>query len=298
MTNTKALGVDISHWQNNISTPQMYDPMKTRSMGGSFVGIKTSQSTWADSDFVLNWAHCKGKLYRMPYHFLTWTTDPKAQADAFWRLIEPDTWGLLPLICDFEWWETTPPNAMDILYNFMERLKALASPLPLGIYTAKSFFEPNGSRADYWRQYALWLCDIAGAVEVPRPWTDWDFHQYTFKLDGIAWGAESFDLDGDYYNGTLAQMIARYNLPALDEIDPPPVIEPQPAAALSLRVLRNVTLRAAPTTASASYGLLAPGTLLTVTGIAGGATGAWARLADGRYVCAVDRNNTRYLSEV
>lgn len=214
-----AQGVDISVWQDNNSTPQMFDPLKARRRGASFVGIKISQANWADPDYMANWSNCKRHLYRMPFHFLTWDISPKRQAEVFWSLIEKDTFGLLPLMCDFEWWKTTPVQVMDILYNFMERLKALSSPLPLGIYSAKTFWDPNGSQASYWSQFNLWLCDVIGQIEIPKPWNRWDFHQYTFKLNGPEWGAESLGLDGDYYNGTLEEMKARYGLPDLDGND-------------------------------------------------------------------------------
>lgn len=208
-----AIGVDISVWQDQNSTPQMFNPQKARSKGASFVGIKTSQANWADPDFLLNWQHCKGVLYRMPYHFLVWDVAPKLQAETFWRLLEPDP-GELPLICDFEWWRTTPPNAMDLLYQFMVRLEQLSGGRKLGIYTNYYYWKQYGSTADYWKRFDLWLCDInLPVIEQPAPWTDWAFHQYTFKLNGPDWGAESLDLDGDKFNGTIEQMITRYKLP-------------------------------------------------------------------------------------
>jgi GH25 family lysozyme M1 (1,4-beta-N-acetylmuramidase) len=218
-----AVGVDISTWQNDKSTPQMYDPNKTRNQGGSFVGIKVSQSTWADPDYINNWKNCQGVLYRLPYHFLVGDVKPKLQAEAFWGLLEKNVDNtVLPLVCDFEWWQTIPGNAMDILYNFMERMKQLTN-LPLGIYTAKSFWEGYGSKDDYWKQYALWLCDINGEVELPKPWDRFDFHQFTFKLDGLKWGAESLDLDGNYYNGSIEDMVAKYKLKSLFGAEPKPV---------------------------------------------------------------------------
>ena len=222
-------GVDISVWQDLNSTSQMYNPWKTREQGGSFVGIKASQGNFVDPDFVQNWANCKSILHRMPYHFLVWEVNPKIQAETFWNLLEKNHEYILPMMCDFEWWNTVPLNAMDVLYNYMERLKTLCGDLPLGIYSARSFWNSYGSADDYWKQYALWICDINGPVEVPKPWTNWDFHQYTFKLDGPLWGAESLDLDGDYYNGTVEDMMIKYNLsPLLNSGSSviPPIIPP------------------------------------------------------------------------
>ena len=92
-----ATGVDISVWQDQNSTPQMYDPNKTRAKGGSFVGIKATQANWVDPDFIMNWNNCKGKLYEMPYHFLTWDVPASRQAEVFWSVLEKNLHnGVLP----------------------------------------------------------------------------------------------------------------------------------------------------------------------------------------------------------
>lgn len=217
---TSCLGVDISQWQDLNSTPQMYNPWKTRSMGGSFVGIKVTQADWVDPDFIMNWNNCKDVLYEKPYHFLTFDINPKRQAESFWKALEKNIHpNILDLTCDFEWWgSSTPPNVMDILYNFLERLKVLSSPLPLGIYTSMGFWKYNGINSDYWNQYLLWICDINNSAPVlPIPFKNWYFHQYTFKLNGPQWGAESLDLDGDYYNGTLEDMVYQFRLSPLKD---------------------------------------------------------------------------------
>ena len=293
-----AKGVDISVWQDKNSTPQMFDPRKARAKGASFVGIKISQANWADPDYAMNWSNCRSVLYRMPYHFMTWDISPRRQAEVFWSLLERDTFGLLPLTCDFEWWSTVPTRAMDLLYAFMERLKDLASPLPMGIYTAKTFWDPNGSRDDYWKQYFLWLCDITGAVEVPKPWDKWSFHQYTFKLPGLEWGAESLDLDGDYYNGTLEEMIARFNLPELDGlvVPPPAIQQPEPAAVLRMKVLSNgLRVREAPSIDALVVDYLSQAQVVTVQEVAHPET--WAKLGDHRYA-AIEIDGKKYMETV
>ncbi|HWR66081.1 MAG TPA: GH25 family lysozyme [Bellilinea sp.] len=287
-----AQGPDISLWQDKNSTPQMFDPWKARAKGASFVGIKTSQGSWADPDYAQNWARCRPVLYRMPYHFLTWDISVRRQAELFWSLLERDTFGLLPLTCDFEWWRTVPTRAMDLLYGFMERLKTLASPLPMQIYTAKTFWDPNGSKSDYWKQYHLWLCDIVGLVEIPKPWTAWTFHQYTFKLPGLEWGAESLDLDGNYYNGTLEQMKARFNLPELDA----PVVAPEPVSGLRMRVIGSgLRVREAPSLDAAVVDYLGQGQVVDVQEVV--TTDSWAKLGERRYATILSAGKP-YLEKV
>jgi len=293
-----AQGVDISVWQDKNSTPQMFDPRKARTKGASFVGIKISQANWADPDYMQNWANCRPVLYRMPYHFMTWDVPARRQAEVFWSLIEKDTFGLLPLTCDFEWWSTVPTRAMDLLYAFMERLKVLASPLPMAIYSAKSFWVPNGSTDPYWKQFLLWLCDITGPVEVPKPWLRWDFHQYTFKLYGPDWGAESLDLDGDYYNGTLEEMIARFNLPLLDGlvVNPEPIPQPEPVSGIRMKILSDgLRVREAPSINAGVVDYLSQAQVVTVLDVIAPET--WAKLGDRRYA-AIEINGRKYMETV
>jgi hypothetical protein len=148
---------------------------------------------------------------------------------------------------------------MDILYNFMERLKQLSDPLPKGIYSSLGFWKYNGSTSDYWKQFHLWQCDISGLVDPCPPWgTDWTFHQYTFKLDGLAWGAESLDLDGDYYNGTEEEMVAKFNLGPLNDsgstvpVPNPDPIPPTPVPTKKYFIpnVSDLNMRSLPTTAT------------------------------------------------
>lgn len=290
-------GADYSVWQDNNSTPQMVDFEKAKAAGLSFAGIKVSQANWADPDYAINWANARKYVYRMPYHFLVWDVDPRKQAETFWSLLERDTYALLPLMCDFEWWGTIPSNAMDILYNFLERLKTLSAPLPLGIYTAKTFWDPNGSTAYYWRQYHLWLCDIYGEVPVPEPWDRWKFWQYTFKLDGPKYGAESSGLDGDWYNGDLLEMRFEYNLPELDVEIPAPLPEPSapspsPGTGWTFEALvEGQIIRSGPSTSHAKVGTLHIGERNEATNLGG--NNCWIEIAPNRWV-AVQYNGKIY----
>ncbi|MCJ7518584.1 MAG: hypothetical protein MUO42_02800, partial [Anaerolineaceae bacterium] len=66
-------GIDVSHWQNDKSTPQKMDFTKAVKMGAKFVFIKVSERGGIDSDFVYNWKAAKDAgLLRGGYHFLRW----------------------------------------------------------------------------------------------------------------------------------------------------------------------------------------------------------------------------------
>lgn len=282
-----AKGADWSKWQDNNSTPQHVNFELARRGGHSFACIKASQALYADPDFIINWANAKRWLYRSPYHFLVWDISPLQQAQIYWSLLANDP-PELPLWVDFEWWSTIPKNAFDILQKFLEKLKTLTPGRPLGIYTAKSFWDQYGSKDNYWAQYLLWLCDITGPVEVPKPWNTWDWHQYTFKGDGIRLGAESNDLDLDQYNGTLEQMQARFKLSPLPEA----IIVPSNVG----RVVANgLRLRAEPNTSSYVMGGLNAGTDVEILERVNDVQGTWLRVSTQGWIAA-ERDGQVYVS--
>jgi lysozyme len=249
-----AHGADFSLWNDDNSTAQPVDFARAQAAGLSFAYIKASQATFADPDYTTNWYNAKGNVYRGAYHFLTWER-PIDQARFFWGLLKADR-GELPPMVDFEWWSTIPAGALVYLRAFVDEFYALSG-IRCGIYTARSFWLQYGATDPYWAQYPLWLCDIEGAVEVPKPWTKWTFHQYTFKLPGPAYGAESADLDGDWYNGSEADMMARYSLAPLGQ--PEPVGIP-----LTVRQ-SSINIRTQPTITSAIVGALGFGERVAVT---------------------------------
>jgi len=275
---SNAQGADFSFWQDNNSTPQPVNFEKARAGGLSHAMIKTSQALYADPDYIINWANAKRWLYRSPYHFLVWDKSPLQQAQVYWSLLANDP-PELPLWVDFEWWSTIPANAFDILQKFLEKLKLLAPGRPLGIYTAKSFWDQYGTRDSYWKQYLLWLCDINGPVEVPKPWDTWNWHQYTFKGDGLLYGAESKDLDLDRYNGTLEQMQARFNLAPLPDV----TVIPSNTGRVQIDGLR---LRQGPSTTERVLGSLNTGVDVEILERVTDANGIWLRVTSEGWVAA------------
>jgi len=205
---TYALGTDISKWQDNNSTPQRVNFDKMKLAGADFVFIKASQANWMDEDIVWNWNEAAASdLLRGAYHFLTWDVDPIKQADYFCGVIDHDP-GELPPVCDYEWWGTIPSGAYTILRKFVERVEANLKRTPI-IYTAPGFWSPYGTSEAHWAHYPLWVAHWGTSVPlVPKPWQSWTFWQFTDKGDGLKYGAESLNIDLDYYNGTLAELRA------------------------------------------------------------------------------------------
>jgi GH25 family lysozyme M1 (1,4-beta-N-acetylmuramidase) len=52
----------------------------------------------------------------------------------------------------------------------------------------------------------LWLANYSKTPASVYPWSKWDFWQFTNRLDGLAFGAESRMIDADYFNGSLEEL--------------------------------------------------------------------------------------------
>ena len=244
---TMTLGIDVSRWQDNNSTAQQMDFTKAVARGAKFVFIKSSQRLWTDEDILYNWKTSKAAgLLRGAYHFLDWDVSPKEQAQYAWSIIESDP-GELPPVIDFEYWNPPPPNAYDILWNYLVEMERLSGKKPI-IYTGAFFWDKYGTDADVWTNYPLWIASYTSQdymennVDKLTPWDKWHFWQYTDKGDGLAFGAESLGLDMNWFNGSLDELKAFAGIVTTPQPEPPTndVILPK------LKVISSVRVRELP----------------------------------------------------
>jgi len=253
------LGIDVSVWQDNNSTAQQMDFTKSVAMGAKFVFIKSSQALYADQDILYNWKSAKAAgLLRGAYHFLDWNADSRQQAQYAWSLIKNDP-GELPPVVDFEYWNPPPPNADGILLDYLIEMKRLSGKTPI-IYTGAFFWNTHGTESSLWKEYPLWIASYTTQaymetnVQNLTPWDTWTFWQYTSSGDGLAFGAESLNLDMNYYNGSYEDLCRRFGVnapvppPVEPPVEPPPVAQPctwEPKTSIY-----SINVREAPTTRS------------------------------------------------
>lgn len=277
---SNAHGCDISMWQDHNSTPQMFDPVKARSRGLSFVYIKASQGTYLDPDVMMNWHNCKNILYRGAYHYLDWRYSVVQQAQFFAGVLKDDP-GELPPVVDYESRVSVPnkeqaANSLMIFMNEFERISGIKP----AIYTGHGYWKEFGSNDPRFGERELWICDITPPLTVPQPWPTWSFWQYTFKGDGLYYGAESYDLDMDWYNGSLEQMIERYKLPDLGMPSEPESV-PDPDHQL-WRVSTDVlNVRAAPNLEASVTWQLTRGDVVEAIEYQNDSSYLWAKHAKG-----------------
>jgi lysozyme len=245
---TKTLGIDVSRWQDNNSTAQQMDFTKSVSMGAKFVFIKSSQRLWTDEDILYNWKTSKAAgLLRGAYHFLDWDVSPREQAKYAWSIIEHDP-GELPPVVDFEYWNPPPPNAYDILWNYVVEMERLSGKKPI-IYTGAFFWDKYGTDAEVWKNYPLWIASyttqdyMESNIKKLTPWDKWTFWQYTDKGDGLAFGAESLGLDMNWFPGSFDELLQFAGIATLPTPEPPP----QTSVVLpTLKVISPVRVRELP----------------------------------------------------
>ena len=220
----RTMGIDVSRWQDDNSTPQRMNFTKAYDAGARFVFVKASQACWMDEDMLYNWKSAKDALLlRGAYLYLDWTRSAVEQAHFFCNLLEKDP-GELPPVVDFERRKGVPNDAVDrleIACNIIEeRLNKFAI-----IYTSPYYWREYGSEDEWWNLHDLWIANYEVIKPyVPAPWDKWTFWQWTDKGNGKLFGAESYGLDMNWFNGSFDALIA-YAGATLPE--PPPEPEPE-----------------------------------------------------------------------
>ena len=213
-------GIDVSHWQDDKSTPQKIDFKKAKDAGAQFVFIKVSERGSIDRDYEYNWETAKAAgLPRGGYHFLRWDLPAVTQARIFCAVMKDDP-GELPPVADFE----APPYGSykptpQFLLQFLIEVETITGKIPI-VYTSRGFWNSYGNSDLTWLFYPLWIAHYTGASnpKLPKPWVNWLFWQYGVFPRGHEFGAESKLIDLDWYNGSLLDL---YALAGQGVIQPP-----------------------------------------------------------------------------
>jgi GH25 family lysozyme M1 (1,4-beta-N-acetylmuramidase) len=240
------IGPDVSFYQDAANTPQQIDFDQMKRAGADFVIIRAGQNTWTDPDFHYNWLAAKAAgLPRGAYWFYDSRVSPISQVKLFISLLanDPPECGSWP---DLEETYRGPYQGWN---NWILFLDYLRMNLPrVGIYTAPSYWSDyrdgrvvkettkDGKKiyfpkmtADalaYFKRYELWIAHYnVSQPSIPLPWTSAVFWQYGTPKLGKQFGAESIEIDMNYFNGDK-QTFSNYfdlteTLPPSDGTIPP-----------------------------------------------------------------------------
>jgi lysozyme len=266
----RAIGCDISLWNGKV------DFQKMLQAGASFVFIKASQNG-PDPRFIenRNAARAAGIPWGA-YHYIDWTVDIVKQAVTFCDQLKDDP-GQLPPVADFEA-PSPPSDARGKLWTFLQMVEKATGKVPM-IYTGFYYWVENGTTAREWLKYPLWLAWYANeaVIKTPVPWTQWTFWQYKVGGDGPNWGSSGLNIDMDYFNGTVSDLL-KYAAQPLPHpvicptcgqawpivIPPPPVVTPPAPQFPQYKTVYAVNVRKEADSAAAVLGVMGADCVIVV----------------------------------
>jgi len=285
-------GIDVSFYQGKI------DWKRVKESGVQFAIIRGGQGRTKDTRFDYNWkAAADEGIKRGIYWFYEWRSgiDPGADCQADFLLdITKGNVGEMGVTCDYErpnsTWPALPSPAAsneklwkfyDVLLNNNARADLFYTNLD-GINTIKP--QPWLKQKELWLawyptrwnwkklryDHETWLAyHLETGVTPTLPNTNWGkaplFWQFTYFLDGINYGVQSKELDGDYYLGDNLN----------DFIKPTEAPQEEEDVKIVLKSKGNQNLRREPNLSNTPIRLLSVGETMNVDDLITDARGVW-----------------------
>lgn len=215
---SKPQGIDVSKWQSNVN----WQSVKEAGVAFAFARA-TYGNTEVDSHFQTNWQAMKDAgIIRGAYHFFVSADDPTSQAQLFIKTVGSLASGDLPPVIDVEADSGTSGSLVANVQTWLNTVEQALGLTPI-IYTAPSYWNEYMSNA--FGRYPLWVAEYG--VSTPKSvngWSKWTFWQYS--QSGNLGGINPVDMD--YFNGSMADLMAFVQSPANatpDVLPAPPVEE-------------------------------------------------------------------------
>ena len=194
-------GIDVSSYQGEID----WETLSEQDI--SFVFIKATEgSSFVDKNFAYNFGEArKTSLAVGAYHFFSYDSSGKTQAENFINTVEPFD-GMLPPVIDLEFYgdkDKNPPSKEYVDGELKAMLNALEDyygQAPVIYATGKSYRLYLSGDDDYGK-YDIWIRNVITKPRLPDG-RDWTFRQYTDRdrLDGYN-GEEKY-IDRNVFNGS------------------------------------------------------------------------------------------------
>jgi len=207
MINNQVVVFDISFYQDNDYTPYKVDFSIMKSNGGDGVILRAGQNVWIDEDYLDYVKNADNiKFPRGAYWFYDSRTNPTIQADLFADVIEQSPFPALGLWGDYEETYGGSFRGQVNFKTFLDRLKERFPGKSVGVYTAPSYWIVNttsGYRVNF-KSFPVWIAHYkVNKPEIPLPWDNYVFWQYTAETEGKKFGVESNELDTNVFGGSL-----------------------------------------------------------------------------------------------
>lgn len=188
-------GVDVSTYQLDIDWEGLEQE------GFKFAFIKATEgSDLVDERFEYNWEHANATAMKVgAYHFLSYDTDGKSQAENFIKTVNKKR-GMLPPVVDVEFYGKYDKKHPDegtmnrILKVVLKELEDEYNRKPI-IYTNRFIYKRYIS-GEY-EGYPIWISTPDDIPEKLSDGKEWVFCQYTFhgKSESIADGEKYVDMN-------------------------------------------------------------------------------------------------------
>ena len=192
---SSSIGVDVSSYQADI------DMNELKAQNIEFIYIKATEgSSGRDDRFDENWENAKeADLLSGAYHFFSYDSEGRAQAENFISTVGTDLKGRLLPAVDVEYYgdkEQNPPERRDVireLNTYLETIEKEYGVKPL-IYTRSDLYEKY-VKGEF-DEYKIWL----SSLYTPLRWNykgDWYIWQYLNRgeLKGYSGGEQYIDLN-------------------------------------------------------------------------------------------------------
>ncbi len=192
-------GVDVSHYQGEIN----WEELSGQDIQFAFIKA-TEGSSYVDDTFAYNFTEArKAGLSVGAYHFFSFDSAAKTQAENFINTVEPFE-GMLPPVVDFEFYadkEKNPPEKESVCKSLDALLILLEDHYNMKpiIYATERSYELylEGNYGDY----DIWIRNVVTKPKMADK-RDWTFWQYTNRglLSGYS-GEEKF-IDINVFSGS------------------------------------------------------------------------------------------------
>ena len=204
------IGVDVSAYQADI------DMNRLKEQNIEFIYIKATEgSTIQDERFAANWENAKNAaLAAGAYHFFSYDSPGKTQAENFIKTVGTDIEGRLLPVVDVEYYgdkEQNPPDKADVVRElkvFLELLEKEYDVKPM-IYTRSEIYD-NYLKGEF-DGYKKWI----SSFYTPISWNyqdEWYIWQYLNhgELEGYSGGEQYIDLNVLNKDKSLEELVVKF----------------------------------------------------------------------------------------
>lgn len=195
-------GIDVSHWTDKLDYDKLIiNGYGTKKLVPVFNFAKATEGkSYKDTLYSYHITNSKRVgILTGAYMYYREQYKPQEQGKLFAQVYNDNGGTDLPPVIDVEIinnQKLTPSKVADCINEIVEH----TGRQPI-IYTGRYVWRDDMKGAKWGSKYKLWLADYTAPPDVPDPWTNWTFWQFSDSKG-----------DENWYNGSLAQLKAEFGI--------------------------------------------------------------------------------------